>query len=147
MLQQQTYLLLLVCVLLLFNFGKSQASNSTTVLCFGGSNLYQEIIQNCYEMDPDYTGEWYCATMKICEQYMDDETRSCIQTKGCAKRNQCYDASGDIYTDTEIESNNQYPAGNIITIIIYFIFIYYIFIFMLFRDENLCYLLCSTKVC
>jgi hypothetical protein len=71
MLQQHIYLLLLVCVLL-FTYGKSESSiNQTTVLCFSGSNLYQEITQNCHDEDTDYNGEWYCATMKICEQYID----------------------------------------------------------------------------
>lgn len=68
----------------------SMMYNGTREYCYSGSDLYQNTIQNCVAQDTAYNGTWYCAKMIVCESYM-ARGRECIQTKGCAKANECGD--------------------------------------------------------
>ena len=49
-------------------------------LCYGGSDLYQQVTMNCGAHDPSYQGIWLCARVSVCEQFMSPE-RVCVVTK------------------------------------------------------------------
>jgi hypothetical protein len=60
--------------------------------CFTGSSEYQLQVVDCADRNSTYTGDWYCATMEVCEQFQ-DTNRHCISTRGCATDSQCTDSS------------------------------------------------------
>lgn len=102
------FFLLAICLCLIH--GASAASASRT-LCYSGSDLYQKITTDCDAQDTSYTGDWYCATMEMCESYI-SSSRTCITTKGCAKAEQCC-SDGD--TSCTSSTNTFYDSTSIQT--------------------------------
>jgi hypothetical protein len=107
-----------LAIILCLLHGTNAASASRT-LCYSGSDLYQKITTDCDAQDPSYTGDWYCATMEMCESYI-SSSRTCIRTKGCAKAEQCCSdgssscssSSGTFYDDSTIQTSaGGSPAG------------------------------------
>jgi len=78
--------------------------NQTKALCYSGSNLYQQLTQNCNSQNPSYTGEWYCAKIELCEAFI-SESRQCVVTRGCATQSQCRysPSSSGIYDSTGLQ--------------------------------------------
>lgn len=111
--------LLLVLSMLLYIY-PSSAQNQTRALCYSGSNLYQQITQNCNDQDSSYEGSWYCSTIEICEPFM-DSSRHCITTRGCATEQECQVSSStstsSVYSNTQLQTTPGInPAGMDITI-------------------------------
>mmetsp|Transcript_31805 Transcript_31805/g.53662 ORF Transcript_31805/g.53662 Transcript_31805/m.53662 type:complete len:175 (-) Transcript_31805:272-796(-) len=84
--------------------------------CYTGSSLYETVVQNCNDKDPSYTDEWYCATMEICESFI-DKARVCAVTKGCATKEECSTSSttSGVYDSTTVDVGGTNPAGMTIT--------------------------------
>jgi len=84
---------------------------NTRTLCYSGSDMYQKLTVDCNAQDPTYTGQWFCAKISVCEQYM-SSSRHCIITRGCAKEAQCMVSAGKLYSGTTLESaTSQLPGG------------------------------------
>ena len=85
-------------------------------LCMTGSDLYQKLTVDCSAQDPTYQGQWYCATIHVCESYI-SPNRQCMQTKGCAKEEQCLidGTSNAVFTGDSlhrtIDGVTSFPAG------------------------------------
>lgn len=78
---------------------------SGRTLCYSGSDLYQKLTVDCNAQDPTYTGQWYCATIEVCEQYI-SENRQCMTTKGCAKADQCtVPTSTNVYEGNSVKNS------------------------------------------
>ena len=113
------YLVLTLVLLGLTSVGAANTyhptSNTTQLLCYSGSNLYQMTTVNCRNKDTSYTGSWYCVHVEICEQYI-SASRTCSIVKGCATAEQCTSSSSSIMDKTAIQSTSGiYPAGLTIT--------------------------------
>ena len=113
------YLVLVLLVLGLVSIEAANtyypSSNSSQLLCYSGSNLYQLNTVNCRNKDPSYTGSWYCAHVEVCEQYI-SASRICSILKGCATAEQCTSTSSTIMDATAIQSTSGInPAGLSIT--------------------------------
>ena len=78
--------------------------------------MYQKLTVDCNAQDPTYTGEWYCANVKVCESYMSSK-RQCMTTRGCAKEAECEFSAGNTYAgDTALLNYaGKSPAGMTIT--------------------------------
>mmetsp|Transcript_19543 Transcript_19543/g.39460 ORF Transcript_19543/g.39460 Transcript_19543/m.39460 type:complete len:163 (-) Transcript_19543:32-520(-) len=93
------------------------AVNQTRPICYSGSALYQKIAQNCNDKDPAYSGEWYCATVEICESFISKE-RQCVETRGCATKEECSSSSSTsgYYNGNKVQvTSGINPAGMTIT--------------------------------
>mmetsp|Transcript_16632 Transcript_16632/g.17997 ORF Transcript_16632/g.17997 Transcript_16632/m.17997 type:complete len:161 (+) Transcript_16632:186-668(+) len=105
----------LVLFLILSILNSVQAStNQTKAICYSGSNLYQLLTQDCNDKDSSYTGEWFCAKMEVCENFISSE-RTCIVTRGCATAQECSSGSG-FYSNQNIQVNGQNPGGMTVTV-------------------------------
>ena len=58
--------ILLVFVLLTF---QSVLCGDGRYLCYTGSVLYQNTIEDCAHKDPSYEGTWYCAKVEVRRTY------------------------------------------------------------------------------
>ncbi len=93
-----------------------------------GSSLYQRITVDCSALNSSYTGNWYCATIDVCETDI-SPSRECnyiifkkqiiinycvigIRTRGCATYEQCFTDGGIYSGQTLYNANNQIPAGS-----------------------------------
>ena len=103
--------MMLLCIFLII--ASVNAAGSRT-LCYSGSDMYQRLTMDCNALDPAYQGNWYCAKVTICEQYI-SSSRNCITTRGCAKDNQCQISGGGIYSGLPLAPGGEYPAGMTIT--------------------------------
>lgn len=107
--------LLWILFVLLISFRQSSGANLTRTICYSGSLIYQSITQVCEEMNPGYTGTWYCAKTDVCESFM-SSSRECMSTKGCAREDECYTtgvSTGSFYDGSIVLSNTigSLPAG------------------------------------
>ncbi len=75
--------------------------------CFSGSSLYQLENVDCTEKDSSYNDIWYCSTVRVCESYI-SSARECIETRGCAKKEECINPT----TDTEYADEKVYFNGD-----------------------------------
>jgi len=82
--------------------------------CFSGTSEYQAEVVECSEKNPSYNGNWYCATMEICEQFKNSD-RNCIISRGCATEEQCTDGSGNIYHQTKNTESGERIGGMTVT--------------------------------
>lgn len=88
---------------------------NTRTLCYSGSDMYQKLTVDCNAQDPTYKGQWYCAKIMVCEQYI-SKSRNCMTTRGCAKAEQCAATPTTIYGGEALQSStSQLPAGMTIT--------------------------------
>jgi hypothetical protein len=97
------FILVLICTI------SSLSAVATRTLCYTGSDLYQKLTVDCNAQEPDYKGEWYCASISVCEQYISTK-RNCITTRGCAKAAQCVNGATKYNGDT-LQVNGQNPGG------------------------------------
>eukprot|EP01036_Dinobryon_divergens_P026401 gene26401-35044_t len=93
---------------------RNSSGGTSEALCYSGSNLYQQFTQNCNSQS-SYNGQWYCATIEVCEQYI-SSARQCMVTRGCATAQQCSNPASGVYSNTNLLVGNQNPAGMTITI-------------------------------
>lgn len=69
---------LLFCLICLI--GRGAAVNLTRTICYSGSTMYQGFTQVCQQLNPSYTGDWYCTKVDVCE-FGISSSRSCMSTK------------------------------------------------------------------
>ena len=99
---------LLACILSLAVGGSSKQ------VCYSGSQLYPAVAMDCSSENSSYTGDWYCSTMEVCEQFI-NKHRKCVLIKGCSTQQQCTNQqTNQIYSHEPLlppGANGLFPGG------------------------------------